>query len=662
MKRTINELRKIHVQQLGEYSCGLACLSSLSAYYEGSISQEKLRESSGTTINGTTMLGLLQAAEKIGFEAKGFEADVDSLKGLSEPVILHVVMDGKQEHFVISYGLLEDRFVLGDPAKGILMYPENELEAIWQSKALLKIVPGANFQTHKIDKRNRWRWFKELIKEDIPILTVAMTLGILMALAGLSTAIFSQKLIDDFLPNMETEKIAIGFAALALLLGLRALLGYIQGVFMARQGKELNIRLVKSFVQKIIRLPIPVLNGYSTGDLVARMNDSMRIRKTVALLTGNVAINVLVVLVSMGYIFHLSWPIGLVCLVGLVFFTVVGIRFHKPILTFQKEVMQAHSQNEAQYLESLTGIHTVRSYSKEEVFKERINMVYELYQGKSYDLAIVANRFGFFTQLVSAVFLSLMFALGVWMILEGHLLLGELMAVLTVGGGIIPGAASLIIANIQLQEAKVAFDRLYEIASLEKENPGKDFGSKEKHSTKSDHQLTLEEVSFRFPGQKAILNNINFSLGQGEMLALFGQVGSGKTTLVNLLQGFYMPEKGCLKIGDKPMDSWLMEHWRKQVAVVSQTEKIFNTTILDNICLSHDVEEWRRCGEFLNQSGLERFFGQFDQGVMTLCGENGRNLSGGQRQLVAISRALYKQPKFLVLDEATSAMDFDTER
>ncbi len=650
MKRTIKELQKIHVQQVGEYSCGLACLSSLSAYYDGGISQEKLRESSGTTINGTSMLGLLQAAEKIGFEAKGFEAEVDHLKEFSDPVILHVVMEGKQEHFVISYGVLEGRFVLGDPAKGILMYSENELAAIWQSKTLLTITPGVNFHTRKADKRNRWMWFVELISEDIPILTVAVTIGILMALAGLSTAIFSQKLIDDFLPNMEKEKIVIGLVALALLLGLRALLGYLQGMFMARQGKELNVRIVKSFIEKIIRLPIPVLNSYSTGDLVARMNDSMRIRRTVALLTGNVAINVLVVLVSIGYIYYLSWPIGLVCMIGLVFFTAVGIRFHSPILSFQKEVMEAHSQNEAQYLESLSGIHTVRSYGKEEVFQERINMVYGQYQGKSYDLAIVANRFGFFTQLVSAVFLSLMFALGVWMILEGHLLLGELMAVLTVGGGIIPGVASLIVANIQIQEAKVAFDRLYEIASLKKENPGRGMDEKVVRLEENTQKMVLENVSFRFAGKLAVLTNVSFSLDQGEMVALFGKVGSGKTTLVNLLQGFYIPETGCLKIGDKAINNWLLADWRKQIAVISQTEKIFNTTILDNICMSHDIEEWQRCGEFLKKIGLESFFARFDQGVMTLCGENGQNLSGGQKQLVAIARALYKQPMFLVLD------------
>jgi ATP-binding cassette subfamily B protein len=253
-KKEYAHLRKFHVQQLGEFACGLACLSSISKYYGGDISQEKLREISGTTLNGTSLLGLYQAAKEIGFEATGYEADLQNLKIIQDPVILHVLQDQKREHFIVCYGYKGGRFLLGDPAWGITTYDENELEAVWQSKALLSLKPTDGFQSQSLDVKNQLNWLVSIIREDISILTVAAVIGILMSVLGLSTAIFSQKLIDDFLPNQVNDKIIIGFIALFILLIARAVLGLLRGIFMAQQGKDLNIRLIQVFIEKIIRL------------------------------------------------------------------------------------------------------------------------------------------------------------------------------------------------------------------------------------------------------------------------------------------------------------------------------------------------------------------------------------------------------------------------
>lgn len=657
------KLNKIHVKQIGEYSCGLACISALTNYYNGPVSQEKLREISGTTLNGTSMLGLFQAAEKIGFDVTGYEGDIKNLKLLDHPVILHVVVDGKQQHYVVCYNYENEKFTIGDPAWGITYYSESELDAIWQSKALLSLSPNQNFQTQQHTSASMLQWFKSLIKEDTPILSVAIVIGVVMAVMSLSTAIFSQKLIDEFLPNNDTEKIVIGLSALAILLCARAFLGYVQGIFMAKQGMGLNIRIVKSFIDKIIKLPISYFKGYSTGDLIARLNDSRRIQSTIALVTGNVIINTLVVLVSAIYMFLMSVPMGLLSLSSIVFFIFIAKYFHGTIHDMQKEVMVAHSANESQYIDALTGISTIKSFRKEQAYTERINNVYEAYQTKGHDLAILGNRFGFVTQFTAGVYISAIFGFGVWMVLEEKILLGELMALVTVGASTIPSLAGLMVANIQLQEARVAFSRLYEISSVQKEYESDIRGLHGSYTenASTSHTLRLDNISFRFPGRTQILKNISFQVKSREVISVFGQVGSGKSTLVDLIQGFYTLESGSIKLDNKSVDHWGLSTWRAKIAVVAQTEKIFNSTLLDNICMSNDPNELQICANFMKDIGIDSFFTRLPQGYLTLCGEEGRNLSGGQKQLITIARALYKQPEFLVLDESTSAMDFDTE-
>lgn len=663
MKYNQHQLKKVHVQQLGEFACGLACLSAVTNYYDGPISQEKLREISGTTLNGTTLLGLFQASKQIGFEANGYEADIDNLKKLDSPVILHVVMDGNRQHFIVSYGYSDGKFVVGDPAWGITSYSEDELAAIWQSRTLLSLRPTEKFRTSGIDKQSQWEWFKAIIREDLPILSVAALIGTAMAVLGLSTAIFSQKLIDDFLPNRETEKIFVGFAALFVLLVARAALGYIRGIFMVRQGRDLNVRIVKSFIDKIVHLPMAFFKGFSTGDLIARMNDSMRIRSTVALVTGDILINSLVVLISSVYVFTLSMEVGLLSLSSVAVFVLIAWRFHPQILANQKLVMAAHATNESQYIDALTGIATIKSYNRERVYGDRINAVYDAYQTKGFDLAMLGNRFGFFTQLLVGVYITLIFGLGIWYVLEERLQLGELMALISIGGSIIPSLAGLMIANIQIQEAKVAFGRLYEVSFIDNEKQQESIPTPAYALNGDQHKLlAVKELTFRYPGRRPLLNKLDLEFTAAETVSLFGEIGSGKSTLVDILQGFYQPEEGTLLLNGQSPAAMGLAQWRKGIAVVSQFEKIFNATVLDNICLSNDLNELEKCVQFLASAGMEPFFAKLPQGYLTLCGEEGAALSGGQKQLVTIARALYKQPALIVLDESTSAMDFDTER
>jgi ATP-binding cassette, subfamily C, bacteriocin exporter len=271
----------------------------------------------------------------------------------------------------------------------------------------------------------------------------------------------------------------------------------------------------------------------------------------------------------------------------------------------------------------------------------------------------LGNNFSFFTQVIVAVFTGLLFGIGVYLVFEENLLLGELMSLIQVGSSIIPAVAGLVVANIQLQEAKVAFDRMHEVAGLPVEEDREKGGR-----SISDTQtlLSVSNLSFRYPGRSPILKGVSFELQPGESLGLFAPVGTGKSTLVDLIQKFYLPELGEIRLPFLGNQNPSLSEWRSKLAIVHQKEKIFNSSVLDNIILSSDPKEIEVKVQVMQALGCLPLFQDLSQGLITLCGEEGRNLSGGQRQLVGLVRALVKQPKILILDEATAAMDYRMER
>ena len=213
---SLTHIKKTFTKQYSQFYCGLACLTSIVKYHGGETTQEKLRDESGTTLEGTSLLGLYQSAQKLGFEAKGYEADLDNLKKLRVPVILHILKDGSLEHYVVCYGYENNKFIIGDPGWGMIEYRDEELDIVWKSKTLLSLIPGQDFVKKKTETRNKISWFKELIKEDVPVLLVAAFMGMVLSALGLAVAIYTQKLIDQILPSENKELLlkSLGFLRL----------------------------------------------------------------------------------------------------------------------------------------------------------------------------------------------------------------------------------------------------------------------------------------------------------------------------------------------------------------------------------------------------------------------------------------------------------------
>lgn len=652
------KVEKVHVIQKDQSDCGVASLLSIIKYFGGDEKLERLRELSGTTKQGTTMLGLFQASNEIGLTVEAYEADIPNLIEQTEPCILHIIKDKKLQHYVVFYGMKDEKLIISDPAEGVKLVSKEELEEQWQSKALLLVKKTDDFNEVQEIKSRKSEWLKELVKDDIEILGLALALGIFITVLSLSTAIFSQKLIDVILPKRDLTKLLLGAGFLAILLIGRSGLSYIRQLFIIQQSKDFNNRIIQRFYSLLLKLPVPFFLNRKTGDLIARMNDAQRLQQTVTVLFATLMIDILMVAVASVYIFTQSYLLGVFALLSVPLFFLLAWFYNDPILEGQKQIMAAHAANESNYVDTIQGIATIKVANKEPFFSKLTNTVYGFFQDRIFDLGKIGIQFWLLTDLIGIIFIVGMLVFSSLLVLSGDILIGALVAIFQMISQLIPAANKLALTNIQIQEARVAFDRLYEFTFIEPEY----ILEKECTILESIERIQVQGLTFRFPGRSLLLKGIDFEVRKGEMITLLGESGCGKTTILQILQKFYKPENGkIIANGNFDFDEISVKNWRSKIAAVSQEVKIFNGTLLDNICLGNPQEHAEKVIQFCRENGFSNYFESFPQQYATLLGEEGVNISGGQRQLVALARALYQEPDMILLDEATSAMDRNTE-
>nr|WP_316930049.1 peptidase domain-containing ABC transporter [Siansivirga zeaxanthinifaciens] len=600
-------------------------------------------------------MGLYQAANKIGFSAQGSEADIRAVIDHKEPLILHVVIEERLRHYVVCYGYEDNKFIIGDPAKGITTYTKEQLETIWKSKTCLTLTPNDSFVKAETQTQNKKQWFLKLLKEDYRLISFSVLLGLGIAILGMAMAIFSQKLIDDILPSKDFTKLITGIALVAFLLLVRVLFTALRDYFLIRQTKDFNKRIVDSFYSSLLNLPKSFFDTRKIGELVARLNDTQRVQRVISQIVGNVVINTLVTIVSLGFLFYYSWQTGLIASISLPFYFVLIYSFNKRIINAQKEVMQGYAFSESNYITSMQGIATIKNNNRQTIFQKINQLIYGSFQEKAFNLGKINVRLSVFSGVFSVLFLIGILVYTSIQVYNQKMLLGELMAVLSVAGSLLPSVASLALITIPINEDKVAFNRMYEFASMDKEQKGNkeilDFNA-----------LEIKNLSFRFAGRSQLLKDINIKVTKNECIAIVGESGSGKSTLGQILQKFYPFENGAIIVNNQTNLTELnTENWRTILGVVPQDVTIFGGNVITNILLGQD-EKPENIVKFCQDYGFENFINSLPQSYATILGEEGINLSGGQKQVIALMRALYKKPKVLLLDEFTSAMDRKTEQ
>ncbi|WP_337084896.1 peptidase domain-containing ABC transporter [Elizabethkingia anophelis] len=652
MKRN-KHFSKTFTLQKDQTDCGVGCLLSLIRYYGGNDTLENLREKSGTSKQGTTLLGLYQAANSIGFEAEGCEADINALIEHGEPVILHVIMDEIHEHYVVCYYYEDNQFCIGDPARGIIHWNKEELEQYWKTKTCLTLKPNADFIKIKHTNKAKKEWLFNLLKNDQEAIYTIIVLGVVLTLLGMSMSIFSQKLIDDILPQRKLKVLMLSIAFLGFLLFARVAIQALRDLYIIKQNKSFNERINYSFFSSLLHLPKIFFDTRKIGDFVARLNDTQRIQNVIKQLITTTTVDVLGVFISVGFLFFYSWKLAVICLIlsPIIFYIIFS--FNKRIIESQQNVMQAYSQNEANYIDSIRGIEIIKNFSRQDLFLKRNQNIFGFFQSKIYELGRLNLRISLTSGLVLVAFLLLILAFSSYHVLNNNMKIGELMAIIGISSSLLASITNLALVSIPIQEAKVAFDRMFEYSSIKPETI-------DGIALDQINSINIQGVDFRYNGRSKLLEDVSFLLEKGKITALLGESGNGKTTLAEILQKNYKPEAGNIIVnGEYNLEDISLSSWRSLIGIVPQNVQLFNGSVVENIVLDEQINE-ERLNSLVIDFGFAKFISSLPQGWETLVGEEGINLSGGQKQILAWMRALYHNPDFLILDEPTSSLDKNT--
>ncbi len=645
--------------------CGAACLVMVGRYWGKSFSVNQLRDMANVDRNGTSLRGLAAAAESIGFTARPVEASLDELARQTLPAIVH--WEGK--HYIVVYKVTRNHVIVADPAIGQRTLSHTEFKAGWtgtKSRAgwtgyALLLQPTALLKQATEASTPFWQFF-ELVKPHRLVLLEVLIASILIQILGLIVPLLTQLLLDRVVvqrSNLTLTAVGLGL----LIFGLfRVSLTGLRQYLLDHTANRVDLAMIVGFISHTFRLPLSFFESRYVGDIISRIQENRKIQR---FLTGealSIFLDLLTVFVYLGLMFWYSWKMALLVLAIVPPFVLLALIATPFLQRVSREIFGAHNEETGYLIESLTGIRTVKSMAVEQKVRWKWEELFGKLIKKTFSGQVISNTLQIFSSSIEAVMTTALLWFGAWLVIQNELTIGQLVAFNMLLGYVIHPFQRLIVLWNELQEVIIAVERINDVIDAE---PEEDLQS-------ATHQylppirghIYFEQVTFRYHPESDFntLENVSFEVRPGQMVALVGRSGSGKTTISKLVLGLYPPTEGKIVIDGYDITSLALRSLRQQIGVVDQDTFLFGGTIRENISIGHPEASLEEIKSAAQQAGADQFIEQLPMGYETQIGEGGGMLSGGQRQRLAIARALLGNPRLLILDEATSHLDAESER
>lgn len=658
-----------HYKQADNKDCGPTCLKIIAKYYGKTINIQELRNISETTREGSNLLFLSDAAEKIGFRTLGVKLSVKRIEEAPLPCILH----WNDNHYVVLYKIKKSKYYISDPAFGLLEYSKDEFVKFWignnahdeiKEGISLLIEPTPKFFQSNFDKEEDsglgFRFLSQYLFQYKSFL-IQLAIGLFAgSLLQLIFPFLTQSIVDVGIQNQNIHFIyLILFAQLFLFAG-RTGLELIRSWILLHLSTRINISLISDFFIKLMNLPISFFDVRMTGDIMQRINDHRRIEKILTTSSLNVLFSVINMFVLGAVLAYFNLKIFLVFFVGsLLYFGWISMFLKRREILDYKRFAEV-SVEQSKVMELINGMQEIKLHNAEkqkrwgwEYVQARLFRVsikgLVLEQSQSIGSSVINELKNIFITFLSAK-----------LVIDGSITLGMMLAINSIVGSLNGPITQLIQFVRELQDAKISLARLSEIHEKEDET------QEEEHQSIDvpyDSDIELKNVTYRYLGSDVpVLDNLSLKIPANKVTAIVGVSGSGKTTLMKLLLKFYNPDKGEVSIGSAQLKNISQKAWRSNIGAVMQEGYIFTDTIANNIAVGADKIDKERLLYASDVANITQYVSELPLGYNTKIGAEGLGMSTGQKQRLLIARAVYKNPEILFFDEATSALDANNEK